>query len=153
MGLGSKLKFYKSLVLPRVMYGAAESWALTEAQGAQLETFQNGCLRQMMGLHRGPDGPSTVELLARTGQANMADHMRQHRVRWLGHAACKPNDVMVEQLLFAHSIPGHPRPMGRPHLTWMVTACIPGPGLAEWTHPRALRAYFLAERNVFCLLY
>ena len=28
------------------MYGAAESWALTEAQGAQLETFHNGCLRQ-----------------------------------------------------------------------------------------------------------
>ena len=42
-------------------------------------------LRQMMGLHRGPDGPSTAELLARTGQANMADHMRRHRVRWLGH--------------------------------------------------------------------
>ena len=42
--------------------------------------------------------------------------------RWLGHAARKPNDVMVKQLLFAHSIQGHPRPMGRPHLTWMDTA-------------------------------
>ena len=30
--------------------------------------------------------------------------------------------VMVKQLLFAHSIPGHPRLMGRPHLTWMDTA-------------------------------
>ena len=28
---------------------------------------------------------------------------------------------MVKQLLFAHSIQGHPRPMGRPHLTWMDT--------------------------------
>ena len=63
------------------------------------------------GLYRGPDGPSTAELLARTGQANMADHMRRHRVRWLGHAARKPNDVMVKQLLFAHSIPGHPKPL------------------------------------------
>ena len=61
---------------------------------------------------------STAELLARTSQANMAD-LRRHRVRWLGHAACKPNDVMVKQL---HSIPGQPRPMGRPHLTWMDTA-------------------------------
>ena len=68
------------------------------------------------------DGPSTAELLARTGQANMADHMRRHRVRWLGHAARKPNDVMFKQLLFAHSIPGHPRPIGRPHLRWMDTA-------------------------------
>ena len=108
VGLGSKLKFYKSLVLPQLMYGAAESWALTEAQGAQLETFHSGCLRQMMGLHRGPDGPSMAELLARTGQANMTDHMRRHRVGWLGHTARKPNDVMVKQLLFAHSIPGPP---------------------------------------------
>ena len=38
------------------------------------------------------------------------------------HAARKPNDAMVKQLLFAHSIPGHPRPIGRPHLTWMDTA-------------------------------
>ena len=32
------------------------------------------------------------------------------------------DDVMVKQLHFAHSIPGHPRPLGRPHLTWMDTA-------------------------------
>ena len=43
------MALYDLLVLPRLMYGAAESWALTEAQGAQLETFHNGCLRQMMG--------------------------------------------------------------------------------------------------------
>ena len=72
-------KLHLIIASQRLMYGTAESWALTEAQGAQLETFHNGCLRQMMGLHRGPDG-STAELLARTGQANMADHMRRHRV-------------------------------------------------------------------------
>ena len=32
------------------------------------------------------DCPSTAELLARTSQASMADHIRRHRVRWLGHA-------------------------------------------------------------------
>ena len=31
-------------------------------------------------------------------------------------------DVTVKQLLFAHSIPDHPRPMGHPHLTWVDTA-------------------------------
>ena len=40
---------------------------------------------------------------------------------WGRHAAHKPNDVMVKQLFFAHSIPGHPRPMGHPQLTWMDT--------------------------------
>ena len=30
---------------------------------------------------------------------------------FMGHAARKPNGVMVKQLLFAHSIPGHSRPI------------------------------------------
>ena len=46
----------------------------------------------------------------------------RHKVRWLGHAARKPNDVMVKQLISAHFIPGHPRPKRRPHLMWMDTA-------------------------------
>ena len=37
----------------------------------------------------------SAELLARTSQANMADHMKRHRVRWLRHTARKPNDVMI----------------------------------------------------------
>ena len=75
----------------------------------------------MMGLHRGPDDPSTAELLA-SGQASMAGLLRWHRVRWLGQLARKPNDFMVKQRLFAHIIPGHSRPMGQPHLMWMDTA-------------------------------
>ena len=82
-----------------------------------METFHNACLGSMLGPHQGPDGPSTAELLATTGQTSMADLLRWHRVMWLGHASHKPNDVMVKKLLFAHSIPGHPRPMGCPHLT------------------------------------
>ena len=42
------------------------------------------------------------------GQTSMDDLLRRHKVRWLGHAARKPDDVMVMQLLFAHSIPGNP---------------------------------------------
>ena len=71
-----------------------------------METFHNACLGSMLGPHQGPDGPSTAELLATTGQTSMADLLRWHRVMWLGHASHKPNDVMVKKLLFAHSIPG-----------------------------------------------
>ena len=34
-----------------------------------------------------PDGRSTSELLAKTGQTSMADLLRRHRVRWPGHTA------------------------------------------------------------------
>ena len=54
----------------------------------------------------------------------MADLLRQ-RIRvggCLGYSARKPHDVMVKQLLLAHSIPGQSRPVRRPHPTWMDTA-------------------------------
>ena len=52
---------------------------------------------------------------------------KRHRVRWL-HCDTQPGsrmDVMFMQLLFAHSIPGHSRPMGRPQLTGMDTSTPP----------------------------
>ena len=44
--------------------------------------------------------------------------LSRHRVKWLGHAARKPETTIVNQLLHADSIPGRPRPVGRPHYTW-----------------------------------
>ena len=71
-------------------------------------------MRRMMGRHRGTGGPSTAELLDGTGQL-----LSRHRVRWLGHATRKPETTIVNQLLHADNIPGRPRPVGRPHYTWM----------------------------------
>ena len=73
-----------------------------------------GYLRPMMGLPHGPDGPSPPELLARTGQANMADHMRRHRVRWLGHAA----DRLPTRLGEPSTAPGHVEEGGQPVLSF-----------------------------------
>ena len=81
-------------------------------QEAQLKTFRN-CLRQILGIYHGPDGPSTAELVATTGQTSMADLMRWHRTRWLGHAARKPNDVVIKQLLYTLH-PGPPQAHGAP---------------------------------------
>ena len=57
------------------------------------------------------------------GQANMADHMRRHRVRWLGHAARKPNDVNGQATVFLRT-PSWATldPWGTPTFTWMDTA-------------------------------
>ena len=89
------------LVLSRLMYGAAESWALTGSQAAQLETFHNSCMRRMMGRYRGTGGPFTAELLDVTGQMPISQLLSRHRVRWLGHAARKPETTIVNQLLHA----------------------------------------------------
>ena len=57
MDLNSKLHFYSCLMLSRLMYGAAESLALTGSQAAQLETFHNSCMRRMMGRYRAQGAP------------------------------------------------------------------------------------------------
>ena len=69
-----------------------------------------------MGRYRGIGGPSAAELLDGTGQMSISQLLSRHRVRWLGHAARKP---VVNQLLHADYILGLPRPVGRPHYTWM----------------------------------
>ena len=66
----------------------------------------------------GTGGPSTAELLDVTGQMPISQLLSRHRVRWLGHAARKPETTIVNQLLHADSIPGRPRPVGRPHYAW-----------------------------------
>ena len=83
-----------------------------------IKTFHNSCMRRIMG-YRGLGGPSTAELLCVTGQVPITKVLSHYRVRWLGHAARKPGTTMVKQLLLADSIPGRPRPVGRPHFTWM----------------------------------
>ena len=60
-----------------------------------------------------------------TGQMPISQLLSRHRVRWLGHAARKPETTIVSQLLHADSILGHPRPVGRPHYTWMDGATTP----------------------------
>ena len=75
-------------------------------------------MHRMMGRYRGTGGPSTAELLDVTGQMPTSQLLSRHRVRWLGHAARKPETTIVNQLLHADSIPGRPRPVGRLHYTW-----------------------------------
>ena len=41
------------------------------------------------------------------------------------HGPVGHHDSMVKQLLFAESIPGRPRPVGRLHYTWMDGAMHP----------------------------
>ena len=45
--------------------------------------------------------------------------IKERRLRWLGHAALRPDNNMVKQLIFATRVPRHVQPIGRPCGTWM----------------------------------
>ena len=117
VGLGTKLRMYMSVVLSVLLYGAAESWALTESQLHRMCMFHNTCLRRILGVAR-LDMVSNVELFERAGMPCFSELLRRHRLRWLGHVARMPNERWAKQLLFAHEIPGGSRRVGRPHAVW-----------------------------------
>ena len=62
----------------------------------------------MMGRYRGIGGPSTAELQDATGQMPITQLLSRHRVRWLGHAARKPEITNVNQLLLQTPSRGAP---------------------------------------------
>jgi hypothetical protein len=48
----TRMLVYKAIVVPTLLYGAAESWALTASQAHQLNVFNTSCLRRILGLTR-----------------------------------------------------------------------------------------------------
>ncbi len=113
----TKLRVYSTMVVPVLFYGAAESWALTEAQAARIDAFHTTCLRRITGLRRGPGCISNAELFQLTHQRPLTELLREHRMRWLGHASRRPHSTLVHQLLLAEGLPDIARPIGRPHAT------------------------------------
>ena len=78
-----------------LLHGAAESWALSRTQHLHQGT-------------RGENSSIAYDVI-----------IKERRLRWLGHAARRSDNNMVEQLLFATRIPGHVQPVGRPCGSWM----------------------------------
>ncbi len=99
------------------MYGAVESWALTESQLHRMSVFHTTCLRRILGVAR-MDMVPNEELCARAGMPGMAELLSRHRLRWLGHLARMPDGRWAKQLLFAHDVPGGARRVGRPRAVW-----------------------------------
>ena len=121
VGLKTKVMLYKAVVLSVLLYGAAESWALTESQLHRVCVFHTTCLRRILGVSR-TDHVSNEELFAQAHVPCISVLLRRHRLRWLGHLARMPANRFAKQLLFAHEVPEGARRVGRPHAEWGVAA-------------------------------
>jgi hypothetical protein len=115
--LCTKMRLYKTVVLPALLYGAAETWALTRAQLHRLDVFNTTRLRWILGISR-LDCVSNEQLYERTGQPAISTVLRATRLRWLGHLARREESRTVKQLLFAHFVPGGRSRQGGPRKAW-----------------------------------
>ena len=123
--LATKMRLYKTVVLPMLLYGAAVSWALTAAQLQRLDVFNTTCLRRILNVRRlpGPGMLSNKRLYEITKQPAISDLLMQLRLKWLGHAGRMDPERLVHQLLFATAPVGEGlgvqrRARGRPLATW-----------------------------------
>nr|VZI51608.1 unnamed protein product [Spirometra erinaceieuropaei] len=81
--LSTKLKIYKAVILPTLLYGA-ETWTMYTRQARRLNHFHLSCLRRILRLNWQDRIPDT-EVLERTGILSIYAILKQMQLRWSGH--------------------------------------------------------------------
>ncbi|KAI0215988.1 hypothetical protein LSAT2_031965, partial [Lamellibrachia satsuma] len=115
--LETKLRLYNSNVLSVLLYGS-ECWKLTAKLAHNLETFQNKCLRKILGVFW-PNTITNEELHRKTDATALATQIKKRRWRWLGHV-CRMSPGALPKTALRWTADGKGR-RGRPKETWRRT--------------------------------
>lgn len=118
----TKLKVYKTLVLPVLMYGS-ESWALSESDKNLLGVFERKVLRMIFG----PvceAGEWRIrynhELYQMYKDDNITNKISKQQLRWLGHVYRMQDESPPKKIAFGK--PQGTRRQGRQKLRWLDCA-------------------------------
>nr|VZH91133.1 unnamed protein product [Spirometra erinaceieuropaei] len=96
--LSTKLKMYKAVILPTLLYGA-ETWTVYTKQARRLNHFHLSCLRRILRLswqNRIPD----TDVLERTGILNIYTMLRQMQLRRSGHLVRMDDERLPKRLIY-----------------------------------------------------
>jgi hypothetical protein len=114
-----KIKIYKTVILPVVLYGC-ETWSLTLREEHRLRVFENRVLRGKFGPKREEDGSwrklHDDELHSLYSSPNIVRVIKSWRMRWAGHVARMGKRRGVYWVLVGR--PEGKRPLGRPRRRW-----------------------------------
>ena len=96
---------YHAVVMSTLLYGS-ESWAVKSPSVRRLEGFHNHCIRVILSVSRirqWKEQITSKELAGSFGMTeNMADIIRKHQCRWLGHLVRMDNCRIPKQLLLVN---------------------------------------------------
>nr|VZI48834.1 unnamed protein product [Spirometra erinaceieuropaei] len=95
--LSTKLKMYKAVILPTLIYGA-ETWTVYPKQARRLNHFHLSCPRRILRLNWQDRIPDT-DVLERTGILSIYAILRQMQLRWSGHLK-RIDDERLHKRLF-----------------------------------------------------
>jgi hypothetical protein len=114
-----KIKIYKTVILPVVLYGC-ETWSLTLREELRLRVFKNRVLRRISGPKREEDGLwrklHNDELHNLYSSSNIVRVIKSRRMRRARHVAHMGEGRGVYRVLVGR--PEGKRPLGRPRRWW-----------------------------------
>nr|VZI28741.1 unnamed protein product [Spirometra erinaceieuropaei] len=109
--LSTKLKMYKAVILPTLLYGA-ETWTVYTRQARRLNHFHLSCLRRILRLNWQDRIPDT-EVLERTGILSIYSMLRQIQLRWSGHLVRMDDERLPKRLFYGDVATGSRRQGGQ----------------------------------------
>nr|VZI50559.1 unnamed protein product [Spirometra erinaceieuropaei] len=112
--LSTKLKMYKAVILPTLLYGA-ETWTVYTRQARRLNHFHLSCLRRILRLNWQDRIPDT-KVLERTGILSIYSMLTQMQLRWSGHL-----DTLKSSLKRLQINPTNWEELARDRPTWRRT--------------------------------
>nr|VZI19188.1 unnamed protein product [Spirometra erinaceieuropaei] len=108
--LNTKLKMYKAVILPTLLYGA-ETWTVYTRQAGRLNHFHLSCLRRILRLNW-QDRILDTDVLKRTGMLSTYSMLRQMQLRWSGHLVRMDDERLPKRLFYGDVATGSRRQGG-----------------------------------------
>ena len=113
----TKLRIFKSLVLPVFLYGC-ETWTLSRDLERRVDAFGTKCLRRIMG-YRWLDYVTNERLLQETESRPITCIVRQRQLQLYGNVARLPEVDPAHRVVSERDNPEWRRPRGRPQNSWL----------------------------------
>ncbi|BHF68781.1 hypothetical protein SprV_0301182200 [Sparganum proliferum] len=96
--LSTKLKMYKAVILPTLLYGAV-TWTVYTKKARRLNHFHLSCLRCILRLNWQDRIPDT-DVVERTGILSIYTMLRQMQLRWSGHLVRMDDERLPKRLFY-----------------------------------------------------
>ena len=115
----SKLKLYRSVIRPVVLYGC-ETWVIKESIIKRLSVFERKILREIFGPTKEDNGIWRIRTIKELDELikhrNVINYFKAQRLSWFGHIYRMPETSIVKRIYKWKPFTG--RPAGSPKSRW-----------------------------------
>ena len=112
-----KIRIYKTYIEPILLYNS-ETWVLTTTLEKSLDSFHRKLLRIALNYHY-PKTINNTKLYTLTQESQISRRIKRRRLSLFGHILRLHPETPAQRALQYYLTP-HPRPVGRPPLTWIA---------------------------------